>query len=248
MKISIITAVWNNVELLKSAVTSVSEQIGVDYEHIVIDGGSTDGTFQYIESLYNPKIKFYSEKDKGIYDALNKGLRHSSNEIVGLLHSDDVYANNEVLSKVHQLFAEGADVVYSDLCYVNRDDTSKVFRFWKSGVFNPDQLLFGWMPPHPTVFFRRSLLDQVGEFNLQYKISSDYCFLLKLFSLSGIDIRYLNEVTVLMRVGGVSNRGLKNILRKSFEDYSILKGLSYSPLGTVLLKNLRKLNQLKLLS
>lgn len=247
VKFSIVTAVWNNLEMLKGALDSVASQADVELEHIVIDGDSSDGTKEYFQSLAsNNDVKFYSEKDKGIYDALNKGFRRANFDIIGLLHSDDLFFNNKVLLKVRKEFENGADVVYGDLNYVMKNNTGKIFREWKAGAYHDNELLFGWMPPHPTVFFKKELLEKTGFFDINFKIAADYDFIWRLFSIKGLNIHYIPEVLVLMRVGGASNKSVSSILRKTGEDIKITKRYSYSPIGTVLLKNLRKIHQLKL--
>lgn len=243
MKFSIITTVRNNLEMLKEALHNVSLQDGVEVEHVIVDGNSTDGTKEFLASLSNPKLKIKSEKDKSIYDALNKGLDMCSNEIIGILHSDDLFSDGKVLGEIQKLFLEGADVVYADLVYVHRNDTTKVIRNWKSGAFHKNELLFGWMPPHPTFFFRKNLLPSIGKFSLDYSISADYDYMLRFLTREDIKIGYLPRVITQMRVGGESNKSLKNILKKSRQDYEIAHKYFSSPLGTLIFKNLRKVVQ-----
>jgi glycosyltransferase involved in cell wall biosynthesis len=242
MRFSIITAVFNNLEQLKGAIASVENQSNVQVEHVIQDGMSSDGTADYIESLNSSVISFSSEKDNGIYDALNRGIARANGEIIGLLHSDDFF-NGDVLHKIEKFFLEGYDGVYADLDYVSKDDISKIFRKWKSGSFNLMKLRFGWMPPHPTLFLRKQVYDELGTFDLKYRIASDYDFILRVFSNPKYRIAYLPETIVKMRVGGESNKSLKNIIKKSSEDLDIASK-HFSPASlTILSKNLRKVHQ-----
>jgi glycosyltransferase len=153
--------VLNNKELLMSAINSVNSQQGVEIEHIIMDGGSTDGTVEMIQQQKLPNLIFTSEKDKGIYDALNKGFEKASGDILGIMHSDDIFYSSDILQKVHDQFAKGADIVYADLDYVNRDDVSTVFRHWKSGPFKRFNLKFGWIPPHPSFYMKKSVFNEI---------------------------------------------------------------------------------------
>jgi glycosyltransferase len=243
MLFSIITAVYNNKAQILGAISSVGAQKGVELEHIIMDGGSKDGTCELIQGIKDPRVKFESSPDKGIYDALNKGIERSRGDIVGFLHSDDLFADERVLSDVQKLFEAGADGVYGDLDYVSRDDTSKIFRHWKSSTTDAFQMELGWMPPHPALFLRRSVYEEVGRFNLDYKISGDYDFILRVFLQDKYKIAYLPRTLVKMRVGGVSNRSFKNILKKSREDLAISAKHFRAPIMTVFFKNFRKIPQ-----
>ena len=243
--ISIITAVYNNKEFIEDAINSVLTQSYPNIEYVVIDGGSTDGTLDIIKK-YDKKIsKWISEPDSGIYDALNKGIKLSTGDIIGFLHSDDIFADYNVIEKIAGKFnLANVDAVYSDLVYVSKSNTNKIIRCWKTGKFLEKSLKFGWMPPHPTLFVRRSLYETHGLFDIGLKIASDYDMTLRLLKNNSGSIVYLNEVLVKMRLGGRSNKSLKNILRKSSEDYKALKKNNFSfPAFTLLLKNIRKLKQ-----
>ncbi len=243
MRFSIVTAVFNNKDLVGSAIESAHSQVGIELEHIIMDGGSTDGTLDLIKKYNYPNIVLESSKDKGIYDALNKGIGKATGDIVGILHSDDIFSSEKVLSKVAALFKEGVDGVYADLDYVNRFDVSQIFRQWKSGLFNSFDLELGWMPPHPTLFLRNEIYHKMGEFDLQYRIAADYDFMLRVLTSGQYKIDYLPETILKMRVGGQSNKSLTNIIRKSTEDYQIAKKYFSSPEGTILFKNIRKIPQ-----
>ena len=244
MKFTIITAVFNNMNFVKEALDSVCNQDGVEYEHLIMDGGSTDGTLEFIQSLGFPHLKIESGKDKGIYDALNKGMKKASGDIIGILHSDDLYTSSDVLKKVERLFKDGADVVYADLEYVSRDDINNVFRKWKSGTYSSLDLRLGWVAPHPTFFIKKSVYQEVGEYNYNFKISGDYDFILRVLSNSKYKVSYLPESIIKMRLGGESTKSLKSYLRGSKQDYEIAKKYFIAPAFTVFSKIVRKLPQL----
>jgi len=249
MKFSIITICYNPGEEIKASVESVLLQDYSDIEYIIVDGGSTDGTVEYVSSLNNQVSKFISEPDEGLYDALNKGIRYASGDVVGFVHADDMLACSTVLSSVVGTFeTSGADAVYGDLTYVAKDNTDRIIRYWKSGEYSPDKLKYGWMPPHPTLYLKREVYEKAklasGEyFDTSFKIASDYDFMMRILGKLGISAAYIPEVLIKMRVGGVSNKSLKHILRKSKEDYLAIKRNEIGGVGTLLAKNLRKLPQ-----
>lgn len=244
MKISVITICYNSAHSIGDAIQSVLAQTYPNVEYIVVDGKSKDTTVEVIKSFESGISKFVSEPDKGIYDALNKGIKMATGDVIGFMHSDDLYANNEILTKVAALFEkEKTDSVYGDLEYVYKDDTSKVLRYWKSGTFSISKLRMGWMPPHPTFYVRREVYEKYGLFNINLKISADYDTMLRFLGKHRITTAYLPEVMVRMRVGGASNRSLKNIIRKSKEDYQAIKDNSFGSVFTLIFKNLRKVTQ-----
>lgn len=249
MKFSIITICYNPGKDLKTAVDSVLSQHGVDVEYIIIDGGSTDGTVEYIQSLNSQVSKFVSEPDNGLYDALNKGIALATGDVVGLVHADDLLASNDVLSDIAAEFQSGdTDAVYGDLLYVAKDNPDKTVRYWQSGQYHPDRLKNGWMPPHPTLYVKRQIYQQARLENGQYfdtslKIAADYDFMMRLFKKMQISVSYLQLVLVMMRTGGVSNRSIKHLIRKSYEDYLAMKRNNIGGIPTLLAKNFRKLPQ-----
>lgn len=244
MKISVITICYNSAHSIGDAIQSVLAQTYPNVEYIVVDGKSKDTTVEVIKSFGSGISKFVSEPDKGIYDALNKGIKMATGDVIGFMHSDDLYANNEILTKVAALFEkEKTDSVYGDLEYVYKDDTSKVLRYWKSGAFSIPKLRMGWMPPHPTFYVKREVYEKYGLFNINLKISADYDTMLRFLGKHHITTAYLPEVMVRMRVGGASNRSLKNIIRKSKEDYQAIKDNSFGSIFTLIFKNLRKITQ-----
>jgi glycosyltransferase involved in cell wall biosynthesis len=244
IKISIITAVFNSKATIGSAIESVINQSGVNIELIVIDGGSTDGTLDILKQFSDQIAVLVSEPDLGIYDALNKGIRHSTGDVVGFLHADDFLADSRVLSDISSIFMN-SDVgcIYGDLQYVSKEEPSKVIRYWQSGDFKLSNLTKGWMPPHPTLYVRRQFYAQIGEFNINYRIAADYDFILRLFSLPELKPVYLRRVIVKMRVGGASNRSLNNIIRKSLEDWKVLRSNRIGGLFTLMYKNFSKIGQ-----
>lgn len=250
MNFSIITSVYNNLEMLKGAIDSVaSQQVnGVQVEHVIVDGKSSDGTEDYLKNLNSSNIKFKSEPDKGVYDGLNKGLSRCTGDIIGILHSDDLFNDEKVLFDIQKLFLEGADVVYGDLLYVDRNTANSVIRNWKSGTFSELDLKMGWMPPHPTFFFRKKFVEEKGLFNLNYKIAADYDFMLRYLTDEKLKVAYCPRIITKMRVGGISNRSLKNIIRKSKEDMEVAGKYFDSPILTIFFKNMRKIKQLRMMT
>lgn len=219
MKVSIITAVYNSATYIEDAIRSVLSQDYENLEYIVIDGGSTDGTLDIINKYRTKISKVISEPDKGIYDALNKGLSKASGDIIGLLHADDMYANSTVISKMVEIFKlKGCQTAYSDLLYVDTENTSKVVRYWQADDYNENSFLQGWMPPHPTFFVKKEVYERYGCFNTQMRISADYELMLRLLHRHHVTTAYIPEVTVKMRVGGVSNASLLSRWRANMED------------------------------
>ena len=221
MHLSIITVTYNSLHTLKDAYASLCAQTFAPWEWVVQDGGSSDGTQQWLESLADARISLVSEKDNGIYDALNKAVRRAKGEWIGLLHSDDLYPNNDVLQEVVAAM-NGNDAIYGDLKYVQAGDTQQVLRHWKAGTFEPALLRKGWMPPHPTLFLRKEIYARVGEFDTQFKIAADYDFILRVFQLAHLKIHYLPQVLMLMRQGGASSK-VSNLVAKSKEDLRIMR-------------------------
>lgn len=242
MKISIITAVYNNKENIKDALHSVANQTYKNVEHIVIDGGSTDGTLDVLKASKSVS-KLVSEKDNGIYDALNKGIALASGDVIGFLHSDDIFANNQVVEKIAKAFQEKhIDTLYSDLQYVQKQDVSKVVRHWESCDFRMHLLRKGWMPPHPTLFLKKEVYEKHGNFNINFTIAADYDLILRIFKDGERKVFYVPEVNVKMRVGGKSNT-LKNIITKSKEDFITLKQNKVGGFWTLFVKNASKFKQ-----
>jgi len=244
LTISVITAVFNRADTIGQALASVQAQTWPRVEHVVIDGASTDGTLQVLEAQRDRLAVLSSEPDKGIYDALNKGIGKASGDVVGFMHSDDVFADGDVLARVGAAFADPAvQAVYGDLVYVRKEDPEKMVRHWRAGAFSLRRLAWGWMPPHPTLYVRRAVYEQVGGFDTRFRIAADYDHILRVFSLPGLNPVYIPAVLVKMRLGGSSNRSLGNILRKSSEDLEALRRNGVGGVGTLVWKNLSKVGQ-----
>ena len=245
MKISIITACYNNAPTIQSSIDSLHSQTYKDIEYIVIDGSSTDGTQAILQSNSSIITKFISESDSGIYDALNKGIALSTGDIIGFLHADDTFASPSILEKVASTFAQNpsAWAVYGDLRFVSQNDTSKVIRNWKSKPFRKELLSRGWMPAHPTLFLRREIYEKFGSFNTSYRIAADYDFILRIFSQPSFSAIYIPDTFINMRMGGASTGSLKNLLLKSKEDYLILRRNKIGNIFTLVRKIFTKLTQ-----
>lgn len=180
MKVSIITVVFNNKDFIESAIKSVLSQTYSSIEYIVVDGGSTDGTIEIINKYRDKIAKFISEPDKGIYDAMNKGIKMAAGEIIGTLNSDDVYADSRVIeTAVKSMEEKRVGVCWGDLVYVSRNDISRIIRHWKSSEYEEGKFKNGWMPPHPTFFVRKEIYGKFGAFNLNFKIAADYELMLR---------------------------------------------------------------------
>jgi glycosyltransferase involved in cell wall biosynthesis len=236
--------VRNRVATVGQALDSVRSQSWPDVEHIVIDGASTDGTLELLESRRGEIAVLVSENDSGIYDALNKGLALATGDVIGLMHSDDIYTDNGVLADVAAAFADPAiDAVYGDLDYVSREDTGRIIRRWRSGEYSPARLAEGWMPPHPTLYLRRSVIERWGGFDEDFRIAADYDVILRYFGRGRIRPAYVPRVLVKMRVGGESNRSIGRMLRKSREDFRALRRNDIGGFRTLFRKNLSKIGQ-----
>lgn len=246
-KISIVTAVYNREDVIADAVASVHAQSHGDIEHIVVDGASTDKTLSVLRDCLDSRAVLISERDSGIYDALNKGFYKATGDVVGVMHSDDFFADENVLRDVAAAFDDpSVDAVYGDLDYVAKHDTARVIRHWQSEPFNAGQLAWGWMPPHPTLFVRRSAIERAGAFDTRYRIAADYDFILRHFSAAKWNAVYIPRVLVKMRLGGESNRSLSRIVRKSKEDWLALRRNHVGALGgvgAIVWKNLSKVKQ-----
>jgi glycosyltransferase involved in cell wall biosynthesis len=248
LKISVITVTHNCASVVGNCLASVASQSHQDIEHVVIDGKSADGTLDVLQAHSSRLDVLVSEPDRGIYDALNKGIRHASGDVVGFLHADDVFASHDVLSEVAAIFATDSSVsaVYGDLQYVQRTATERVVRTWRSAPFSRHRLAWGWMPPHPTLYVRREWYDRIGGFDTRYRIAADYFSILQLFTQPDFKAVYLPKVMVRMRLGGASNRSLRAIVRKSAEDWDALRRSGFGLVGAaraLAWKNVGKVGQ-----
>ena len=246
MKISIITITYNSANTVEDTLRSVTDQDYNDLEYIIIDGKSKDNTLQLVEKYKHRISKVVSEKDKGLYDALNKGIKHATGDVIGMLHSDDLYAHKSVLKNVINKFTENpeTEAVYADLVFVNRNDINKPMRVWESGEYKEDSFLQGWMPPHPTFFVRKEVYEKFGGFNTGLKLSADYELMLRLIHKNKIRVAYLKETIVKMRMGGVSNVSFFVKLKANLEDKMAWRMNGLKPkVTTMLMKPLRKIGQ-----
>ena len=253
MKISIITATYNSEATLKSSMLSVLNQSFQNIEYVIIDGNSTDQTLELVKQhqIQFPQIEFkiLSEPDSGIYDALNKGVQLATGEVIGFVHSDDILAENQILSMlVSQFKKEDLHGVYGDLQYVDRHNIAAVIRYWKSNLFNASLLKKGWMPAHPTLFLKKEVYQKHGLFNVNYKIAADYDFMLRILKDDSLKFGYLPQVITKMRVGGTSNRSIKNIIQKTKEDYRAVRSNNIGGWLVVFRKNISKLKQFSIKS
>jgi glycosyltransferase involved in cell wall biosynthesis len=239
MKVSVITICYNRKATIGQSVKSVLIQDYPDIEYIVIDGNSTDGTQDIIQSFGNKITTYISEPDNGMYDAINKGLALATGEIVGLMHSDDVFYDGFVVSKIVNAFKNnpGTDAIYGDGIYVTNDQDEKIVRNRIGGEYDYKKLKKGWLPLHPTVYIRKTTIEKLGNYNLNFKIASDTEFLLRYLFKYKINIMYLNTYIVKMRMGGMST-SYKRVLEVLREDYRIYKYHNLSPLSVVFQKKM----------
>jgi glycosyltransferase involved in cell wall biosynthesis len=219
VKISIITVCFNSADTVEGTIRTVLDQTHGDVEHVIVDGGSTDGTLDILAKYRDRIDTIVSEPDEGIYDAMNKGIRLATGQMVGCLNADDIYADENVIADVAVAVESNAyEGVYGDLVYVPRDDPGKVLRYWKAGEYLPRAFHVGWVPPHPTFFCRRSLFERFGYYNALYRIAGDFELMLRLIEKHRIRVGYIPRPLVRMRVGGRANtirgmvRGNREIL------------------------------------
>jgi glycosyltransferase involved in cell wall biosynthesis len=244
-KISIVTITFNSAATIEQTILSVLNQTYSNIEYIIVDGISTDGTLDIVNKYKDRIHKVVSEKDKGLYDALNKGLKLATGEYTGIIHSDDFYMNGKVIEDlVSKFVSTKADAVYGDLYYVDAIDTDKIKRKWKSGQYKHGMFKWGWMPPHPSFFIKKSCYEQYGYFTDQLKSAADYELMLRMLHKHQISLAYLPQFLVKMRIGGMSNKSIKNRLRANNEDAKAWELNNLKPyFFTTLLKPIRKIMQ-----
>lgn len=244
MRISIITATYNSAKTIAETIASLETQTYQNIEYIIVDGASQDSTVSFISDNSSKISKIICEPDKGIYDALNKGIRAATGDVIGFLHSDDLLAYDDAIADIAKTFeATGCDALYGDLEYVSRHDISKRVRLWKSGIFSRVKMKFGWMPPHPSFYMKRTCYMEYGDFSLDYRISADYDSILRYILKKRISLAYLPKVLVKMRVGGISNRSFSSMINKSMEDVRVMKEYRLIWPLALAYKNLSKLPQ-----
>ncbi len=244
MKVSIVTVTYNSGKTVLDTLRSVRNQSYTNIEHVVVDGRSQDDTLAIVKQFQHNGV-LVSEKDNGIYDAMNKGIGLAKGDIIGILNSDDYLADDSVIERIVKTFAEtNCDAVYGDLLYVHQTNTQQVTRKWVAGKFSRKKFLRGWMPPHPTFYVRRSLYEKYGLFNVQLKSSADYDLLLRFLFVNQVKVEYMPGVLIHMRTGGQSTKSLINRLKAHREDYKAWKLNELRPNWyTLLLKPLRKVSQ-----
>lgn len=234
MKVSIVTVVYNCASTIRGCIDSVLAQDYNDIEYIIIDGGSKDGTVDIVRSYGDRIAKFVSEKDKGIYDAMNKGVRMATGDVVGILNADDFFFDDRTISSIAQAFkAEpGLDATIADIVFVN-DDNTRILRHYNARKWRPEKFAWGFMPPHPSFFCRRHLFDELGYYKTDYKIAADYELLIRYLYVNRINYKYLPIKTTRMRMGGVSTRNINSIITLNKE---IKRACAENNLGTNFLK------------
>jgi len=245
MKVTLITNVLNAEKTIEESIISVTDQTHKDIEYIVVDGVSKDRTLKVIDKHMDKISKFISEPDKNLYDAMNKGIKLASGEIIGFLHADNFFVSNDVIEKVSKIFEEKkVDAVWGDLIYVDKENPQKIIRYWKSSLYREGLFHKGWMPPHPSFFVKKAIYEKYGYFNTDFEISADYEVMLRFLHKHKISTAYLPEILVKMRLGGLSNRNFGNIIKKSREDLKAWKvNRLKGGINTLFLKNISKIPQ-----
>ena len=227
MKLSIICVCLNSQKTIDDCLSSISKQTYRNFELIIVDGSSTDKTLSIITKYQYkvPDLKLISEKDQGIYDAMNKGINKANGDIISFLNSDDFYSNHNILKQIVEIFNHNPKIYgcYSDLIYVDRQTAKKNIRYWKSNYFTNGAFSKGWMIPHPTFFVKKEVYEKYGNFDLKYKLASDVDLMIRFFQINKISHIYVPTVFVKMRVGGKTNESLLNIYLQNLEIIKSLK-------------------------
>lgn len=245
MKVSIITVCFNSAQTLQGTIDSVILQDYTDIEYIVVDGGSVDGTKELIMANLDYIDKYISEPDEGIYDAMNKGLKLASGDVIGFINADDFLASSDCISSIVSRFqASTASIVYGDKIYVHPSNIDIIQRYWRAGEYERKNYSKGWMPPHLSTYIKKEVYDKYGVFRLDLTIAADYELLLRFIYKNNVHPNYLPKVIAKMRSGGVSNHSIKNIIVSNLEVYKswMLNGLTV-PLSIIIMKPLRKIKQ-----
>ena len=224
MKVSLITVTYNSGLYLEDCIQSVIKQRHKDIEHIIVDGVSTDNTLNIIHKYETHIAKWISEPDRGIYDAINKGIAMATGDVIGILNSDDILVGEDVIERIVKAFEESkADTIYGDLEYVAAADTNKIIRIWKGREYKRSRFHYGWMPAHPTFYIKRSLIEKYGYYENHYYTAADYEFMARYLYTNRVSACYLPILIVKMRMGGQSNKTLFHRLRANRRDYLAMK-------------------------
>lgn len=222
MKVSIITTTYNSAHTISETMRSVLEQTYHDIEYWIIDGLSTDGTMDIVKSyedVFNGRLNYLSEKDRGLYDAMNKGIMKCTGDIIGFLNSDDYFTSDDIVENIVRTFEENeTDAVYGDIHFINDKNPEKTVRYYSSAKFRPLWLRFGFMPAHPSFYVRRDIYEKYGTYSLDYRIAADYDIMVRLFHKYRIRATYIKKDFVTMRTGGISTKNMRNRLLITRED------------------------------
>ena len=213
MKVSIITASYNSAATIKQTIISVLQQTYTNIEYIIVDGYSTDNTLQIVKTMlpeFKGRLIYISEQDKGIYDAMNKGIRMATGDVVGILNSDDYFTAHDVIEKMVESFTKDVDAVYGDVHFVREDDTTNCARYYSGAFFKPWLVKFGFIAPHPSFYIRKSIYEKYGLYDIKYKIAADFELIARMCYIHKIRIKYLHQDFVTMRVGGASTKNLRS--------------------------------------
>ena len=252
MQVSLITCTNNSDRTIRNCCMSIFSQTHLNLEHIIIDNNSNDNTLNILNKSQINNQKIFQQKSKGIYGALNEGMKISSGNIIGILHSDDELIDKEIIKIIAQKFSEhNLDILFSNIIYTKKNDPNKILRKWISNLNEGIQsntelnkkINNGWMPPHTSIFLKKDLLKTVGFYDENFKISSDYDFIIRLFKQSNLKIFFLNKFSIKMKSGGISNKNLKNIILKMAEDFKIMKKFKFNAFQNIFIKNFSKIKQ-----
>jgi|SRR5690554_1165271 len=231
MKISIITSTYNSAATIRDCIKSVNSQTYNNIEHIIIDGASKDNTLEIINSIPNRVRTIVSEPDKGIYDAMNKGIKAATGDIIGILNSDDFFASNDVIENIVKEFSNDSTLegIYTNLYYVNQDNPDQIIRHWVSNSFKKRSFFKGWHPPHPTLYLRREVYEKYGNFNLDFSLSADFELMLRFFEKYNIKTKYLPITTIRMRLGGATSKNWQNVRNQNIQCINAFRTNGFRP-------------------
>ena len=245
--ITVITVSFNSEKTIGDTLRSFESQLYKNKEHLIIDGGSTDKTIESVKPFLSKNVKLISEPDQGIYDAMNKGINLASGDVIGFLNSDDIFSHNEVLTQIANAFELNAiEAVYANLVYVEKENLNKIIRYWKSSSFLKNTFSSGWSPAHPTFYVTKKVYEKYGVFDTSIPIGNDIELMMRFLEKWEIKSKHINEIWVKMRIGGVSNRNIKNIIYQNYVIYKMLKKyqVPHSITKFVLGKGVSRLKQL----